>query len=253
MLCGKRGCNAGYLRLARDLQPGTRDPGMAGEEGANADAKATAWIGAAQGDLGAGEGGGMNESDEDPAQRERRSDPRELAALHVVRLIHATGSQLCRIRNLSSRGAMAEATADYRPGDRIDTELLAGECTSGIVIWAEQGRVGIAFDEPVDPLAILAKVGERQSLRLPRHSVAADVRLCVGARDELVRAEDISVSGIKVVLDGFDCVGASVIVMLDGFPPLAGTVQWQHGGHAGIAFDQPIDSDMLAFWLTTQS
>jgi hypothetical protein len=218
----------------------------------------TALAGAVQGVFGArrhdGDAHVMNGGDDDPAQEDRRSDPRRTGVLRVARLVHQRGEQLCYIRNLSSGGAMVEVAGDYRPGDEVALELGTEEWTQGTVIWAEQSRVGIAFHEPVDVLAIVAaRPDAGQTLRLPRFKVAADVRLLLRARERIVRAENVSIHGINVILGDPDCVGAQVVVTVDGFPPLTGTIRWQSEGRAGIAFDEPIDRDMLSFWLAEQS
>ena len=55
-----------------------------------------------------------------------------------------------RVRNVSSGGLMADASNDYRPGMRIEIMLENIGEVSGSVAWAEAGRIGVAFDHPID-------------------------------------------------------------------------------------------------------
>ena len=55
-----------------------------------------------------------------------------------------------RVRNVSSGGLMADASDDYRPGMRIEVSLENIGEVAGSVAWAEAGRIGVAFDHPID-------------------------------------------------------------------------------------------------------
>jgi hypothetical protein len=55
-----------------------------------------------------------------------------------------------RVRNVSSGGLMAQAPDQYRTGLRIEIVLDGIEMVKGVVAWSEAGRIGIAFDHPVD-------------------------------------------------------------------------------------------------------
>ena len=55
-----------------------------------------------------------------------------------------------RVRNVSSGGLMADASDQYRPGMRVEVDLEGIGLMSGSVAWSEAGRIGVAFDHPVD-------------------------------------------------------------------------------------------------------
>ena len=46
-------------------------------------------------------------------------------------------------------------------------------------------------------------------------------------------------------------MGQKLILMLNGLPPIAGSVRWCDQDHAGIAFDNPIAFETLARWVPT--
>lgn len=87
---------------------------------------------------------------DDGSDESQRRDERD-SLLILARLIRDDGSsETVRVRNVSSGGLMAQTTGDYRPGVRIDIELDGLGRIGGAVAWAESGRIGIAFDHPVE-------------------------------------------------------------------------------------------------------
>lgn len=56
-----------------------------------------------------------------------------------------------RIRNLSAGGLMAEIPTGLLRGERVDINLRSIGWISGHVAWVTDGRVGIAFDHPINP------------------------------------------------------------------------------------------------------
>lgn len=55
-----------------------------------------------------------------------------------------------RVRNVSSGGLMADASDHYRTGSRVEVDLEGIGTMSGAVAWSEAGRIGVAFDHPID-------------------------------------------------------------------------------------------------------
>lgn len=193
------------------------------------------------------------EDKESARQRgERRVEPREIAVLRVAKLITDRGEQLCRIRNISAGGVMAEVPGHYFVGEPAAIELKSGGKAAGHIAWVDQGRIGIAFHEPVDPEDILA-IDPDQPPRALRIAVAIEASLCLDAKFRLVQVEDISLGGIRVRLDELVSRGTHVFVTIEGLPSAQGSLRWQSGGYAGIAFDQPLDLDTLAFWLAERA
>ncbi len=56
-----------------------------------------------------------------------------------------------RVRNISSGGMMVDATIPYKKGHRVTATIKGIGEVEGVVAWATENRIGIAFDEPVDP------------------------------------------------------------------------------------------------------
>jgi hypothetical protein len=56
-----------------------------------------------------------------------------------------------RIRNLSATGLMADSELRFRVGQRVRIELRGLGIVEGSIAWAREERIGIAFDQRVDP------------------------------------------------------------------------------------------------------
>jgi len=56
-----------------------------------------------------------------------------------------------RIRNLSAGGLMAEAPLRVARGEAVEIRLRSIGWISGHVAWVTEGRLGIAFDHPINP------------------------------------------------------------------------------------------------------
>ncbi|VXC85918.1 PilZ domain-containing protein [Sphingomonas sp. AX6] len=64
-----------------------------------------------------------------------------------------------RVRNLSSGGLMAEFAEDVEIGARIQVDVRNIGWVKGRIAWATDGRLGVAFDREVDPMAARKPVG----------------------------------------------------------------------------------------------
>lgn len=183
---------------------------------------------------------------------ERRAAAREIAVLRVAKLVTDRGEQICRVRNISPGGVMVEALGTFWSGEAAAIELKSGGKAAGRIAWVDEGRIGIAFAAPIDPDDILAIDPDHPSRAL-RIAVSAEATLCLAGAFKRVAVEDIALGGVRIRYDDARAVGSKVFISLDELPSLAGTVRWQSAGFAGIAFEQPLALDVLAYWLASQS
>lgn len=85
------------------------------------------------------------------AEPQRRDARDSLFLLAQLKHEGATGDgEAVRVRNVSSGGLMAQAPEGFREGMRVEVTLEGIGAVSGAVAWAELGRIGIAFDHPID-------------------------------------------------------------------------------------------------------
>ena len=71
---------------------------------------------------------------------------------------------IVRVRNLSPGGMLAEARVNVAQGAAVEVELRNVGPVAGRVIWAGEGKFGIAFDRPVDPQAVRRQVVSQSDL-----------------------------------------------------------------------------------------
>ena len=87
-------------------------------------------------------------SDRGPA----RAAPRDSLFL-LTTLSTPDGAQLgkARVRNLSATGLMADCERAVPAGIHIICELRGIGQVAGTVAWSREEKIGLAFDEPIDP------------------------------------------------------------------------------------------------------
>jgi hypothetical protein len=76
-----------------------------------------------------------------------------------LRFPHTNETSEVRIRNLSAGGLMAEVPTGLVRGERIEINLHSIGWVGGHVAWVSDGRVGIAFDHPINPKDARKPVG----------------------------------------------------------------------------------------------
>ncbi|UZK66560.1 PilZ domain-containing protein [Sphingomonas sp. M1-B02] len=65
-----------------------------------------------------------------------------------------------RVRNLSSGGLMADYTAPITPKTPVQIEVRGIGWLRGRVAWTAEGRIGVAFDNDIDPMLARKPVGK---------------------------------------------------------------------------------------------
>lgn len=111
----------------------------------------------------------MNDISNDKAASAKRGKNRDSLFLMATLRFPKTGDERdVRIRNLSEGGLMAEAPMRVSASDPVEIHLKSVGWISGHVAWISDGRVGIAFDHPIDPKAARTPVGKAE-LDLPAH------------------------------------------------------------------------------------
>src|SRR6202007_1121158 len=94
----------------------------------------------------AGEGSGL------PGKRSRKRDSMLLIGTIKAAGDYARETQPIRIRNLSSTGMMAVCDVSYDEGASVEVGLRGIGIVTGEIVWVREGRIGITFSEPIDPL-----------------------------------------------------------------------------------------------------
>lgn len=187
-----------------------------------------------------------------PKRPERRSSERYLSLLRVGAMLVDGRRELCLIRNVSAGGMMIRAYSSIPCGAQIFVELKQSEPVAGVVQWVEDGLTGVAFDEPIDVVALLAPAAGGPRPRLPRIEVSCTAWVREGANIVRARASNISQGGICVDARARLTSGADVVVTLLGLSPIPGVVRWSADGAYGIGFNRVLPLPDLMGWLQSQ-
>jgi hypothetical protein len=183
---------------------------------------------------------------------ERRRQTRHLTILRVGALIVDGRVELCLIRNISAGGLMAHVYSVFEEGQSLVVELRTNQQVTGRVTWSDDSNIGVTFDEPIDVEELLTAPPVLENgwkPRLPRVEVDRLATVRAGARTHWVNTRDISQGGVKVETDQPLDVGEEVVLSLEKFRPVHGTVRWCQDGLAGIAFNHIIPFRELMGWL----
>ena len=191
-------------------------------------------------------------SDQVPAPPERRLDERFVTILRVGVLVIDGQRELCLIRNISIGGLMAHVYSPVKPGQRVTVELKTNQHVEGEIAWVRGADAGIGFDAPVDITQLLANPGKLDNgwrPRLPRVEIDRLATVRAGAKTYWVHTRDVSQGGVKLDTDEPIEAGTPVVVTLENFRPVQGTVRWQNGRACGVAFNSLIPFGELIEWL----
>ena len=191
-------------------------------------------------------------TDAPPAPAERRESERQLTLFRVGSLVIGEQRELCLIKNISAGGMMIRAYCAIEPGARLSVELKCGEAVAGSALWVEGETVGVAFDQPVDVVDLLATSMEGPRPRMPRIEVDCLASIRAGADIHRVVVRDVSQGGIKVATEKALGIGEDVMVSLAGLAPVAGVVRWSDSGCYGVTFNRVLPLPLLVGWLHQQ-
>ena len=191
-------------------------------------------------------------SEDAPARPDRRNGERYLSLLRVGAMLIDGRRELCLVRNVSAGGMLIRPYSPISAGTAVTIELKHGETVSGIARWIEDGMVGIAFDQPIDVVALLTSSEDGQQPRMPRIELSCTAWVREDADIYRTRTINISQGGMCVEGDPRLRVDVDVIVSLAGLGPLAGLVKWKEGDRYGIGFNRVLAVNELMSFLRQQ-
>jgi hypothetical protein len=82
-------------------------------------------------------------------------DRRHSVLLHASVATERASVGDARVRNISRGGLMVECRLRGEPGDRVEVSLRGLGELAGRVAWVGDERIGVMFDEPVEPEIVL--------------------------------------------------------------------------------------------------
>lgn len=173
---------------------------------------------------------------------DRRSSPRAITVLKVVKINRGGTEGLARCRNISDTGMKLETSMQLSLNDDLSFELTPGNFLGGRVVWTNGSECGVEFYHSQDSAALLVQGAEDRQLgrsRSPR--LAANLPAHVAVDGELLPTTiaNISQRGMLVSHDGSFHPGLRVKVHLANGREREALVQWAHGNFAGLFLVEP--------------
>ena len=187
-----------------------------------------------------------------PGKPERRSGERHVSLLRVGALQIGSRRELCLIRNISAGGMMIRPYSPIETGARICVELKQGDMVRGVAQWSEDGLVGVAFDRPIDVVALLSGTSGGARPRMPRIDLGCSAFLRHDGDVYRVRVVNISQGGICLSVPSNIEIDSNVVVSLTGLHAAAGVVKWKEADQYGIGFNRVYPVDELMRFLQEQ-
>jgi hypothetical protein len=100
--------------------------------------------------------------DADAEQKPKRGGSRDSMMLAATMMPEASSAPeiALRVRNVAPGGIMADCAEPIGRGTKVLVTLRNIGPVNGVVAWARDGRIGVAFDRSIDPKLARKPVGQ---------------------------------------------------------------------------------------------
>lgn len=181
-------------------------------------------------------------------ESDRRGSDRYRTVWRIAKVKRDGDFGLWRVRNISDRGMMLAADVPIAVGERLEVALSDTVVIRGRVVWSEEGRCGVAFDEEVDVAGVLKQLAAEQragDYRQPRLPVRTQAQAVTDDGTSGIELVDLSQNGAGFVHDGHWEVGKEFELVLAGDIRRKAIVRWSRGGRGGLWLTQPLERSDL--------
>jgi hypothetical protein len=183
----------------------------------------------------------------DDAPSSAHSGPLDVGAIY-----DSSSRQECFVRRISALGATLCADIVKKPGDPVAVELGNGQRPAARVVWVRRGEAGVAFNQPIDLLALINRSlvnqpAERRSM--PRVEIRCPVFLRWAGRCDAVTLRNISAKGLQLQGEELPARGTFLSVFVDGLVVPAGEVVWRKDDLAGVELFEEMSWTSLVPWI----
>lgn len=175
---------------------------------------------------------------------DRRSADRYRTVWRIAKVIRNGDAGLWRVRNISDRGMMLAADVSISVGEQLHIALSDTVQLRGKVVWSDEGRCGVAFDQEVDVADVLKKLAAEQratGYRQPRLPVQSRAQAVTDEGTGSIELVDLSQHGAGFLHDGHFEVGKELDLILPGGVKRRAIVRWSRAGRGGLWLTQPLD------------
>lgn len=92
---------------------------------------------------------------------ERGEDRTSMFLQAELKALDGRPPETCRVRNVSAGGVMCETRNSYTCGERVTVTFRSVGTVAGTVKWVSSNRVGVSFDDLIDPRELRLPIGSR--------------------------------------------------------------------------------------------
>lgn len=171
-------------------------------------------------------------------------------------VIHDSGfRQECSIRKISALGATVVSPMQQAPGELVTIELATGQRSTAKVQWATGDESGLAFEKPIDVLALINRKLVSQPIdrrSMPRVEIRCAAFVKCAADFIPVSLRNISARGLQIEGDKLPEAGAFVSIFIEGLNVPSGEVVWCKGNLAGVELFEELSWSSIMPWIRTQ-
>lgn len=181
-------------------------------------------------------------------ESDRRGADRYRTVWRIAKVKRDGDFGLWRVRNISDRGMMLAADVPIGVGERLEIALSDTVVIRGQVVWSEEGRCGVAFDEEVDVASVLKQLAAEQragDYRQPRLPVRTHAQAVTDEGPSSIELVNLSQNGAGFVHDGHFEVGKELELVLAGDIRRRAIVRWSRGERGGLWLTQPLERSDL--------
>lgn len=184
------------------------------------------------------------EEQDSTADTDRRGADRYRTVWRIAKVIRNGDAGLWRVRNISDKGMMLAADVPISVGEKLEIALSDTVVIRGEVVWSEDGRCGVSFDQEVDVADVLKQLAAEQratGYRQPRLPVRTQAQAVTEEGATGIELVDLSQHGAGFIHDGHLEVGKELDLILSGNVKRRAIVRWSRAGRGGLWLTQPLD------------
>jgi hypothetical protein len=173
-------------------------------------------------------------------------------AFEPAMLVGTAGKRPCAIHKISQSGVTVSGDALGLAGERAALELPNGQRCAATIDWARGREAGLAFDEPVDIVALInrnlvAQPAERRTM--PRIELRVAVHLKWAEHFEAAVTRNISARGMQVEGSHLPPVGTYVAPLVEGLTLPPCDIAWRRDKLAGLEFFEEVSWASIIPWV----
>lgn len=175
---------------------------------------------------------------------DRRAADRYRTVWRIAKVTRDGDVGLWRVRNMSDQGMMLAADVPVAVGEQLEIALSDAVVVRGSVVWSDDGRCGVVFDEEVDVADVLKRLAAEQrasGYRQPRLSLHTKAQIVTEEGTTDIELVDLSQNGAGFVHDGLFEVGKELELVLAGGVRRKAIVRWARDARGGLWLTQPLD------------